>query len=47
MRFEPEMRFPLVLAVALLLSGPAFASDITRSTVIGPWFGGVGGAALP
>jgi uncharacterized protein YkwD len=34
MRFHSEMRLPLVLAVALLLSGHAFASDITRSSVV-------------
>ena len=34
MRFHPGMRMPLVLAVAFLLSGHAFASDITRSSVI-------------
>ena len=34
MRFQPEMRLPLVVAVALLVSGHALASDITRSSVV-------------
>src|SRR6476646_1439535 len=35
MRYKPEMRLPLVLAVALLVSGNAIhASEITRSSVV-------------
>lgn len=35
MRFHREMRRLLVLAVALVVSGSAFASDITRRSVVG------------
>ena len=34
MRFQPVMRLPLVLAIALLVSGHALASDITRQSVV-------------
>ena len=34
MRLHPEMRLPLVLAFAVLVAAPAFASDITRSSVV-------------
>ncbi len=34
MRFHREMRLPIVLAVALVVSGHAFAADITRGSVV-------------
>jgi len=34
MRFQRQMRLPLLLTVALVLSPSAFASDITRASVV-------------